>query len=109
MHMQMITRAVTCGVLNGLGDIFSQLYVEQQAFDAKRCLSFTMLVRALAECCFEFTIHEDEVPSLLHSICILSFVICHLKPTESFLFSRSCSLGWFVLVTSSLSHPLSAF
>ncbi|KAF5827527.1 hypothetical protein DUNSADRAFT_496 [Dunaliella salina] len=39
----MLTRAVTCGVLNGAGDIFSQLCVEQQAFDAKRCLSFTLL------------------------------------------------------------------
>jgi len=43
----MLTRAVTCGLLNGLGDIFSQLCVEQQAFDAKRCLSFTLLVGKL--------------------------------------------------------------
>lgn len=39
----MLTRCVTCAVLNGVGDMFSQLLVEQQAFDAKRCATFTIL------------------------------------------------------------------
>jgi len=42
----MLSRAATCGVLNGLGDMFSQLCVEQIEFDVKRCLTFTFLVRA---------------------------------------------------------------
>jgi len=39
----MLTRCVTCALLNGLGDIFSQLVVEQQQLNAKRCATFTAL------------------------------------------------------------------
>ncbi len=44
---QMLTRCVTCGLLNGLGDVLSQLLIEQRStFDTKRFAIFTSLVRA---------------------------------------------------------------
>ncbi len=42
---QMLTRCVTCAVLNGVGDVFCQLFVEQHDFDANRFIKFSILVR----------------------------------------------------------------
>lgn len=44
---QLITRAVTCGILNGIGDLFSQLFVEKTQLNAQRTATFTALVSAL--------------------------------------------------------------
>ncbi|GAX85451.1 hypothetical protein CEUSTIGMA_g12867.t1 [Chlamydomonas eustigma] len=38
-----VTRAVTCGVLNGLGDIVSQVFIEGSSFELSRTLTFTCL------------------------------------------------------------------
>jgi hypothetical protein len=38
-----LTRVLTCGVLNGLGDIFCQLFVEKEGYSAKRTLTFAGL------------------------------------------------------------------
>lgn len=41
----MVTRSVTCALLNGVGDVFSQLVVEQQELSVRRAATFTLLVR----------------------------------------------------------------
>ncbi len=46
--MQMLTRTITCALLNGLGDIFSQLVVEKTTFSVQRTTTFTLLVSARA-------------------------------------------------------------
>jgi hypothetical protein len=40
----MLTRAVTCAILNGIGDIISQIFLEEQKLDWKRLATFTGLV-----------------------------------------------------------------
>lgn len=41
----MLTRAMTCGILNGVGDVFCQLVVEKKSeVDLKRVFKFLMLV-----------------------------------------------------------------
>jgi len=39
----MLSRSITCAVLNGLGDIFSQLVVEKTELSLKRASTFTLL------------------------------------------------------------------
>ena len=43
----MLTRSVTCALLNGLGDIISQFVIEEsKSLDIKRLALFTTLVRS---------------------------------------------------------------
>lgn len=47
--LQLITRAMMCGILNGIGDLFSQLFVENTQLNAQRTATFTALVGALGK------------------------------------------------------------
>jgi hypothetical protein len=45
----MLTRSVTCAILNGIGDIISQIFLEEQELDWMRLGTFTGLVGAGAQ------------------------------------------------------------
>ncbi len=43
--LQILTKAITCALLNALGDIFCQFFIEGSPWDIKRTLTFTGMVR----------------------------------------------------------------